>query len=379
MSPQNDQPPGGEPGGQDQQEQQSQQEGKQHRQHDDTNNNGQNGAAPVAPPSRRNKVSGAVKGKKSAKDLLRDAADIADLNLPPMQWLVPGIFPESGLVILCGPPKIGKSWILLDSALSIINGGPWLGRRDIVARKGAILALFLEDGTRRLNTRLNKFREEDPNCIVPGLFSIATEWPTLDEGGIPALEEWIADKKQSARAIIIDTWTRFRGRTDSKSDAYQTDVQALAPLQALAMKHNIIIILCHHMRKTHDKGDAFAGISGSWGLGGTADAMLLLERGRNADTGKLKITGRDIEEQALGLRFCAGMWTLEGEAHEVDLSDLRRDIIAAVKAYPGIRPKAIAEAIARSESTVRVTIRRMVEQELLFTQGGGYHAVYPQI
>lgn len=50
------------------------------------------------------------------------AAALWDMKHNPTRWAVPGILPE-GVCILAGKPKVGKSWLALDLALSVGAGG----------------------------------------------------------------------------------------------------------------------------------------------------------------------------------------------------------------------------------------------------------------
>lgn len=37
---------------------------------------------------------------------------------PPIRWIVPNLIPE-GLTLLCGKPKLGKSWLAMDTGLAV--------------------------------------------------------------------------------------------------------------------------------------------------------------------------------------------------------------------------------------------------------------------
>ena len=55
------------------------------------------------------------------------AAELMRLEFPPPQWLIEGLLPE-GLTVLSGAPKIGKSWLSLQIALSITTASPLFGQ-----------------------------------------------------------------------------------------------------------------------------------------------------------------------------------------------------------------------------------------------------------
>lgn len=51
------------------------------------------------------------------------ADEFTKADLPEPSWLLPGLLPAQGLTVLAGRPKVGKSWLALDIALSIAGGG----------------------------------------------------------------------------------------------------------------------------------------------------------------------------------------------------------------------------------------------------------------
>ena len=85
-----------------------------------------------------------------------------------------------------------------------------------------------------------------------------------------------ADKRSlDIKLIIIDTLGRFTKKI-SKIKGYQADVDELAPLQELAMKNGICILLIHHTRKT--SADSInEEILGSMGVLATPDSLLVLK------------------------------------------------------------------------------------------------------
>ena len=67
----------------------------------------------------------------------------------------------------------------------------------------------------------------------------------------------------------------------------------------------------HHTRKGA-ADDFLDSVSGSQGLAGCADAVLVLSRARNTSQAVLKVTGRDIEEAQHAFEFAAdiGAWQM---------------------------------------------------------------------
>src|SRR5215471_7737794 len=99
----------------------------------------------------------------------------------------------------------------------------------------------------------------------------------------------------------------------------------------------------HHDRKAVSP-DFVDSVSGTNGIAGGADTVLVLTRDRNESDGLLQVTGRDVSEGAYALTFSAGSWRLDGGSlataakaaatrrAEIGLSDRSRDIIEVVAA-----------------------------------------------
>ena len=131
------------------------------------------------------------------------AAELMKLEFPPPQWLVEGLLPE-GLTVLSGAPKIGKSWLSLQIALSITTASPLFGRAP--ASEKSVLLLALEDNERRLQERISKCR-----LTASEKFCLATKW----EDGISGLKQFLLDNP-AIKLCIIDTLAVFLPSQDTR-------------------------------------------------------------------------------------------------------------------------------------------------------------------
>ena len=216
------------------------------------------------------------------------AADLMATELPPVRWGVRGVLPE-GVTLLAGKPKLGKSWLALGLCVAVAAGGVALGTRQV--EQGDVLYLALEDNRRRLQKRLGKML-----CgPAPEGLEIATAWPKLDEGGVEALGAWLGEHPE-ARLVAVDTLAKIRPRTRGQN-VYQDDYAALEELLPLAAEHEVAIVVVHHTRKMA-AADPLDEISGSTGLTGGVDGVLVLKRDRGKADAVLHVDGRDIEEPA---------------------------------------------------------------------------------
>jgi DNA-binding NarL/FixJ family response regulator len=285
------------------------------------------------------------------------AADLMEEDLPPVRWAVPGILPE-GLSLLAGKPKLGKSWLALGLAVAKASGGVALGK--IPVERGEVLYLALEDNRRRLQNRLRKVLD---GSAAPEGLHIATEWARVDEGGAEALDDWLA-VHPDAGLVVVDILKVVRPRVSGNRGIYDADYEALQSMQKLAGTHGVTVLVVHHTRKMA-ASDPVDEVSGSTGLSGGADGIMVLKRDRGKADAYLHVTGREVEEEAeLALRWDAGLasWTLAGDAEEYRLSQERRSLIEVLGAAGGgMSPKDIAEGLGKSVGSVKVLLGEMVK------------------
>ena len=50
-----------------------------------------------------------------------DMEELEKMTIKPLEWLVEEILPV-GLIMLASPPKLGKSWMMLQLCMSIVQG-----------------------------------------------------------------------------------------------------------------------------------------------------------------------------------------------------------------------------------------------------------------
>jgi hypothetical protein len=273
--------------------------------------------------------------------------------------------------LLAGPPKVGKSWLSLGLGLSIAAGQPVFGSIDV--EPGPVLYLALEDTARRLKTRMGKLLANGPG---PEGLTLATQCPPLSQGGDAAIAHWL-DRNPDARMVVIDVLAKVRGNDGGEGSQYAADYAAIGRIKRVADQYGIAVVVVTHIRKAAAE-DFLTTVSGTNGIAGAADGVLVLERGRNNCDGVLHVTGRDIEENDYALSFNAdrGAWTmLEGAAIDHMLADTRAAILRYLREHPGSQPRAVADATGLAYDNVRKTCARMAEVNQLTKDAGGRYYV----
>jgi hypothetical protein len=290
-----------------------------------------------------------------ATDDTIDADTLLGMDFPALAYVVPGYVVE-GLTVLGGKPKLGKSWWAYDIGIAVATGARAMGQ--VQCEQGDVLYLALEDNWRRVKNRINVVRPLSRKWGGLSRLKVRTIAPRIDSGLIDELEKW-RSTAANPRLIIIDVYMKVRPLRKRGEDAYAADYAAVMPLQQYASQHRIAILLVTHTRKMEAE-DPLESISGTNGVTGAADAVLVL--GRDARGYTLYGRGRDIEEIETALKFNGGQWTILGNADEVRKSGERRKVLAALKERLGepVGPKAIADATGMKAGNLRVLLRTMV-------------------
>jgi hypothetical protein len=285
------------------------------------------------------------------------ASELQRVKFAPVRWAIPGLLPE-GLTILAGRPKLGKSWLGLGMAVEVARGGLALDR--VRVEQGEALYMALEDGDRRIQERLALILGDEP--WPDGLY-IVTEWPKLDFGGLDLLNDWLEDHPR-CRYVGVDTFKRVRPRPNAKARLYDDDYEAMQPLAAMARSRAVAVMPVLHARKG-EADDPLDMISGTTGLSGAADAAMVLRRERGQADASLFLTGRDVEERDLALKWHgqdaeAFRWELLGDADEFRMSAERARVTEVIIEAPGMRPSDIAGATGMKFGNVRRLLFKMV-------------------
>jgi hypothetical protein len=111
---------------------------------------------------------------------------------------------------------------------------------------------------------------------------------------------------------VIDVLAMFRPRSGNRDNLYEADYHAIQGLQALAGELNVAIAIVHHVRKSGSDVDPFEKVSGTLGLSGAADAVLIVDKDSKGET--LYGRGRDVEEieKAVSFDRLTCRWTILG-------------------------------------------------------------------
>jgi hypothetical protein len=239
-------------------------------------------------------------------------------------------------------------------------------------RRQGVLYLALEDTQSRLKKRLHALLGDDE---PPKDLHFVTGWKHLHQGGLGDLDARLS-ADPTIRLVVIDTVAKLRKSSKPGGNAYLEDYEAIGELKAIADKHKVAIVCVLHLRKMLSS-DPFEMISGTTGLTGAADTNMVLMRPRNSPDGVLHITGRDVEEQALAVKFTNGKWQVLGEADKVILTTTKKKIIAVLKSASPMGPKSIGTKSGLSLSAINKNLPLLIDTGHVVQVGHGKYGLPP--
>ena len=208
-----------------------------------------------------------------------DAADFMSAPEAEPCQLVRGVLHQGSKLVLGGGSKSFKTWTLLDLALSVAHGLPWLGHDTT---RGPVLYLNFEIQNYAWQKRIAAVADAKGIALKPGAIKLwnlrghASDFGTL-------LPEVIAQTKASGFALIIlDPIYKLYGRTDENKAG---DVAALLNgMENLAVQTGAAIAFGAHFSKgNQSQKEAIDRISGSGVFARDTDSILIFTRHEEED------------------------------------------------------------------------------------------------
>lgn len=276
--------------------------------------------------------------KKKQPRKLKGAAKLMSKDIPdPIVYVGVGddvpLLVE-GTCILSAKPKLGKSWLALALCLAVTNGDDFLGRKT---KKCSAVYLDLETSENLQQKRLRKMLKGNK---PPANFYLDTETDNLDHGFTDQIESYM-EQDPNIGVIVVDVFQIIRtAQKGQRENEYEHAYRDLTPLNVIAQKYHISIVLVCHDRKNVNDDDPFANILGSTGLQGAAGQMMVMYKRKKNDPIHISIKGKAIDgEPELDVKFENAVW----EVTEGGGSD---DRAAALSAYRESPIRAAVVAIA---------------------------------
>lgn len=247
------------------------------------------------------------------------AYDLQQMEFPDTYYAVKDMIPE-GETVIAAPPKTGKSWLMLDMCLKVACGEPFLG---FETNKSDTLYLALEDG--------DKFEQERLNIVCPesaprNFHFIFNDVLHLNEGFILQLDA-LLEQIPNTKLVVIDTLNFVQYHPAKGESAYNADYRTGRDLKAYAEKKGIAIVVVTHTTKMLHAEDEMMNVSGTNGVTGAADAVVVLSKEHRTDLdAKMFITGRKVRQSMHEIKFDdkSCLWEYNGIADVGDRDQRER-------------------------------------------------------
>lgn len=219
------------------------------------------------------------------------------IKFDPLQFAVEGLLP-AGLLIFAGSPKVGKSLFVLDLCLSVAQGLPFLDRET---NKGDVIYFAFEDTYRSLQERM---RKQGFDGAIDGNVIIRPK-PIGLRAGFIDLVDFMVSKKPKTNLICIDVFEHIRDNEEKSQLLYKTDMADMSILRQITAKYpHLTILLVHHNTKLIDPNNVVNQVSGSTGLIGGSDGVLVLHKRKVTDQeATLTCIMREIKSTEIALKL----------------------------------------------------------------------------
>lgn len=184
---------------------------------------------------------------------------------PEPKWLVHGVVPRGGLVMLYGPPNVGKTFLALDLAVAVASGQPWVGRETTLGRVLYVVAEGVGGFQKRLTVveSTRRLTREDTERVHFIDEPVQLQAPAEAQRLLDTAREQIAEPVD---LVILDTLSRcFVGGDENNAKEVSRLVQSA---DRIGKETGATVLLVHHTTKAGDSE------RGSSVLRGSATTML---------------------------------------------------------------------------------------------------------
>lgn len=223
-----------------------------------------------------------------------DVSELQDKTLPPMKWLIDDLLPVGGVVMLSAKPKMGKSFLAIQLALSVASGGEFLGFQ---AQKHEVLYIDLETSQRSMKNRISMMTADAPKGLYLMTPQEVFEFGNIGNG-FESQVDYFLESHKGVKLVIVDTYGLIQGSRTAAQNIYRQEYAEISHLNSWARKKGFTLVLIHHQNKQDDYANPVQGISGSTGITGGLQAYYILSKRDYTDKmTKLTIGGKEIMER----------------------------------------------------------------------------------
>lgn len=187
-------------------------------------------------------------------------------KLPPLQWRIKKVLPQTGLAAIYGASGSGKSFLVLDALQSLAAGREWFGYKT---KPCNVLYCALE-GEGGIAGRVAAYRIQH-GATAQNIHYLVQPFSLLESGDIQDLAQAIKAAGLGADVVVLDTLNRAApGADENDSKSMGQIIAASKQLQTVV---GGLVVLVHHTGK-----DASKGLRGHSSLHAALDAAIEVRR-----------------------------------------------------------------------------------------------------
>jgi len=236
---------------------------------------------------------------------------------PPRAYVIEKLLSRPSLTAVYGSPGGLKTMLVLDMAMAILSGEPFLAPLEGMNRVSpfattptAIMWVDVDNGERRSLDRMKALGETRKLPMDAPFYFVSFPTPPFVAGNQDSVD-FIIDAAVTGEVglIVFDNLGSISGGADENSSEM---VNVMSGLRKIAERANCAVIVIHHRNKGNSIGNTRKGnaLRGHSSIEGALDLALLVERTEGEDVVTLESTKtRDIPVWPF-----EALWTYEQDA-----------------------------------------------------------------
>ena len=298
---------------------------------------------------------------------------------PPPCLVEPGLLPAQGILFIGGEPKVGKSLLVANLALSLAAGSDRLGFPVPTPRR--VLVCQFELPIPQFVSRLATMRRAMGSAADQNLFVDTCATGHLLSAPQGLQHFLVAAQAAKAEIIVLDPLYSTHDQDENDTRAMAALCQSLLRLRQAS---GAALIVVHHVRKSIGRYEIGSAFRGSSALHAVGDSYLLLTRpSPQFNTIELRFQFRYaapqpprlLELDSTGLWFSAAGVSpvMVADRHKVESADVQQALttLGAKARYNQLRQQ-IMTVTECSKRTAQMAITAACQQGLIVQADGHY-------
>ena len=310
---------------------------------------------------------------------------VADIEMKPPAWLIHGMLEKEALTMCFGSPGAGKTFAVLDMALSIAAGKDWHGK-DV--EQGLVLYIAGE-GHAGFARRIAAWSQtHDVNLADVPFYKSNSAVIVNDEASATELHQELqrmANAVGKPKLIVLDTLARTMIGDENSSERVGEYIKALDDVKA---EYGCTILIVHHTghsNKDRARGSSvmYGALDAEFKVGQWGDLKILIENTKMKDAEEpepmafLKVTVPLTTPNGLETSSLALEYTPDKPRSKKDPEFIRQVILDQIKSVDefGEAPRSdLKEAVGLelecSQRTANRHIKKLIDEGVLALRGG---------